>query len=154
MSHLKCFELDGKTIIVTGAGRGIGRTIALDAVGSGARVAVGSRTMSELESLQSEIEASGGQCFIHPLDVTDVGSIRLFFAAVESHYGDVDVLVNNAGYNKLARIVDYDEELYDLIVDANLKNVFFCSQSMARQMIARGVKGSIINISSPCNAGY
>ncbi|MDA0336149.1 MAG: SDR family NAD(P)-dependent oxidoreductase [bacterium] len=148
MSHLKCFELDGKTVIVTGAGRGIGRTIALDAAHSGARVAVGSRTLTELKTLQQEIESCGGACFIHPLDVTDVASIRAFFAAVEGHYGDVDVLVNNAGYNKLGRIVDYEEELYDLIVDANLKSVFFCSQSMARQMIARGVRGSIINISS------
>lgn len=148
MAHLQCFELDGKTVIVTGAGRGIGRTIALDAVRSGARVAVGSRTVSELETLQTQIEGSGGECFIHPLDVTDVASIRTFFDAVEAYYGDVDVLVNNAGYNKLAPILDYEEELYDLIVDANLKNVFFCSQSMAKQMIARGVKGSIVNISS------
>jgi|TARA_B100000809_G_scaffold266465_1_gene329319 2-deoxy-D-gluconate 3-dehydrogenase len=145
---LTCFELVGQTVIVTGAGRGIGRTIALDVIHSGARVAVGSRTTTELESLKIEIEGMGGECFIHPLDVTDVASIRTFFTAVESHYGDVHVLVNNAGYNKLGRIVDYDEELYDQIVDANLKNVFFCSQSMARQMIARGVRGNIVNISS------
>ena len=148
MAHLRCFELDGKTVIVTGAGRGIGRTIALDAVRSGARVAVGSRTLADLKALQAEVEQSGGECFVHPLDVTEVASIRRFFGAVEAHYGDVEVLVNNAGYNKLARILDYEEELYDLIVDANLKNVFFCSQTMARQMIARGVKGSIVNISS------
>ena len=148
MSHLTCFELVGQTVIVTGAGRGIGSTIALDVIHSGARVAVGSRTTTELESLKIEIEGMGGECFIHPLDVTDVASIRTFFTAVESHYGDVHVLVNNAGYNKLGRIVDYDEELYDQIVDANLKNVFFCSQSMARQMIARGVRGNIVNISS------
>jgi len=79
LAHLQCFELDGKTVIVTGAGRGIGRTIALDAVRSGARVAVGSRTVSELETLQTQIEGSGGECFIHPLDVTDVASIRTFF---------------------------------------------------------------------------
>jgi len=145
LSHLTCFELVGQTVIVTGAGRG---TIALDVIHSGARVAVGSRTTTELESLKIEIEGMGGECFIHPLDVTDVASIRTFFTAVESHYGDVHVLVNNAGYNKLGRIVDYDEELYDQIVDANLKNVFFCSQSMARQMIARGVRGNIVNISS------
>lgn len=148
MPHLKCFELPGRTVIITGAGRGIGRRIALDAVASGARIAVGSRTVSELETLKAEVEQLGGECFVHALDVTDVASIRAFFAAVEAHYGDVHVLVNNAGYNKLARIVDYDEALYDLIVDANLKNVFFCSQAMAKQMIARKVRGSIINISS------
>ena len=153
MAHLRCFELDAKTVIVTGAGRGIGRTIALDAVRSGARVAVGSRPLADLEALQAEVEQSGGECFVPPLDVTEVASIRRFFGAVEAHYGDVEVLVNNAGYNKLARILDYEEELYDLIVDANLKNVFFCSQTMARQMIARGVKGSIVNISSQAGGG-
>ncbi|MFT4688643.1 MAG: 2-deoxy-D-gluconate 3-dehydrogenase [Limisphaerales bacterium] len=64
------------------------------------------------------------------------------------HYGRVDVLVNNAGYNKLAKIIDYTEEQYDLIVDSNLKNVFFCSQIIARQMISQGDGGSIVNISS------
>lgn len=148
MSHLKCFELQGKTVIVTGAGRGIGRTIALDAVRSGARIAVGSRTPAELETLKCEVEGMGGECFIHLLDVTDVASIRTFFDAAEAHFGDIDVLINNAGYNKLGLIVDCDEELYDLIVDTNLKNVFFCSQSVAKKMIARGVRGSIVNISS------
>jgi 2-deoxy-D-gluconate 3-dehydrogenase len=69
-------------------------------------------------------------------------------AAVVAHFGRIDVLVNNAGYNKVGKILDYDEELYDLIVDANLKNVFFCSQIAARQMIAQGEGGNIINISS------
>ena len=69
-------------------------------------------------------------------------------AAVVAHFGRIDVLVNNAGYNKVGKILDYDEELYDLIVDANLKNVFFCSQIAARQMIAQGGGGNIINISS------
>ena len=64
------------------------------------------------------------------------------------HYGQIDVLVNNAGYNQQRDILDYDEELYDLIVDSNLKNVFFCSQSAARQMISQGGGGAIINISS------
>jgi 2-deoxy-D-gluconate 3-dehydrogenase len=69
-------------------------------------------------------------------------------AAVVAHFGRIDVLVNNAGYNKVGKILDYDEELYDLIVDANLKNVFFCSQIAARQMIAQGKGGNIVNISS------
>lgn len=148
MPALNRFSLDGKTVVVTGAGRGLGRVMALEAAESGARIAVGSRTLDELVTLRAEIEAAGGTCFIHSLDVTSVDSIRTFFAAVEAEVGNIDVLVNNAGYNKLAKIVDYDEELYDLIVDANLKNVFFCSQVVAKQMIARGIRGSIINISS------
>ena len=148
MAPLKSFDLDGRVVAVTGAGRGIGRTIALDAVRSGARVAIGSRTVSELESLQESIEAMGGECFAHFLDVTDVASIEAFFEGVDAHYQGLHVLVNNAGYNKLGKILDYDEDLYDLIVDANLKSVFFCSQAAAKRMIARGVRGSIVNISS------
>ena len=148
MPALARFGLEDKIVIVTGAGRGIGRTIALECFQSGAKLAVGSRTTGELETLAAEIGAAGGLCFYHPLDVTDVDSIQAFMDAVVSHYGRMDVLVNNAGYNKVGKILDYDEELYDLIVDANLKNVFFCSQIAARQMIAQGGGGNIINISS------
>ena len=104
--------------------------------------------MKELETLAPEIEKTGRNCFYHRLDVVDVASIQAFFDAVVEEFGRLDVLVNNAGYNKLGKILDYDEELYDQIVDANLKNVFFCSQIAARKMIAAGKGGSIVNISS------
>ena len=148
MPALERFSLDGKIVVVTGAGRGLGRTMAIEAVASGARLAVGSRTVSELETLRDEIEAGGGECFVHELDVTDVTSIQTFFDAVDEHVGTLDVLVNNAGYNKLGKMLDYDEELYDLIVDANLKNVFFCSQAAAKKMIKGGTKGCIVTVSS------
>lgn len=134
--------------MVTGAGRGIGRTIAEDAHKSGAKLAIGSRSVNELESLAAEIKADGGACFTHVLDVMDVDSIQAFIAAVVAHYGRIDVLINNAGYNEQKPILDYDEKTYDLIVDSNLKNVFFCGQVVARQMIAQGDGGCIINISS------
>lgn len=148
MPQLPSFGLQDKIVVVTGAGRGIGRTIALDAVRSGASVAVGSRTTDELETLKQEIEAMGGACFVQRLDVVDLDSIQAFVDATVSHYGRIDVLVNNAGYNKLAPALDYDEELFDTIIDANLKNVFFCSQRAARAMIESGTRGCIINISS------
>jgi len=148
MGHLGCFELNDKVVVVTGAGRGIGRQIAIDAAASGARLAIGSRTTSELESLATEIGASGSECFSYRLDVVDVESIERFVEQVISHYSRIDVLVNNAGYNKLAAALDYDEALFDQIVDTNLKNVFFCSQSVAKRMIAQGSGGNIVNISS------
>lgn len=148
MASLPQFGLDGQVFIVTGAGRGIGRVIAQDAFRSGAKLAVGSRTTSELETLAKEIEGAGGECFFHPLDVADVQSIETFMQAVISHYGRIDVLVNNAGYNNQAKLVDYSEEEYDNIMDTNLKSVFFCSQVATRQMIAQGDGGAIINISS------
>ncbi|MGR8948384.1 MAG: SDR family NAD(P)-dependent oxidoreductase [Gammaproteobacteria bacterium] len=148
MSALARFGLEGKVVIVTGAGRGIGRVIAREAFESGAKIAIGSRSTDELATLTQEIEAAGGQCMHHKLDVVDVSSIQAFMDAVIAHYGRIDVLVNNAGYNKLKPIIDYDEELYDQIVDANLKNVFFCCQIAARQMIHQGDGGAIVNITS------
>ena len=148
MTSLPRFSLENKVVIVTGAGRGIGRTIALDAFRAGARVAVGSRTVSELKSLGEEITQAGGECFSHFLNVTDLRSIDAFLGAVVATYGGIDVLVNNAGFNKQQAVIDYDEELYDQIVDVNLKSVFFCSQRVAKQMITQGEGGAMVNISS------
>ncbi|MBT5902346.1 MAG: SDR family NAD(P)-dependent oxidoreductase, partial [Opitutaceae bacterium] len=135
MSSLPCFSLSDQIVVVTGAGRGIGRTIAWDAHKSGAKVAAGSRSMDELETLAAEIRADGGTCFTHVLDVMEVDSIRAFIAGVVDHYGRIDTLINNAGFNQQQPILDYDETLYDKIVDSNLKNVFFCGQIAAHQMI-------------------
>ncbi len=148
MPPLSRFALQDKVVVVTGAGRGIGRVIAREAFESGARVAVGSRSVGELESLSQEIKARGGECFHHVLDVSDTRSIARFMAAVVAHYGRVDVLINNAGYNKAGSLLECDEALYHQIVDANLKSVMFCSQAAARQMIAQGGGGAIVNISS------
>jgi NAD(P)-dependent dehydrogenase (short-subunit alcohol dehydrogenase family) len=147
MPSLARFALEDQVVVVTGAGRGIGRVIATEAAQSGGKIAIGSRSTDELESLAVELVANGSECMYHVLDVSKVASIQTYMDAVIAHYGRIDVLINNAGYNKLAKILDYDEETYDRIVDANLKNVFFCCQIVARQMIKQG-GGSIVNISS------
>ncbi|MDA0823676.1 MAG: SDR family NAD(P)-dependent oxidoreductase [Proteobacteria bacterium] len=147
MPSLARFALEDQVVVVTGAGRGIGRVIAIEAAQSGAKIAIGSRSTDELASLAEQLTANGSECMYHVLDVSKVASIQTYMDAVVAHYGRIDVLINNAGYNKLAKILDYDEETYDRIVDANLKNVFFCCQIVARQMIKQG-GGSIVNISS------
>jgi NAD(P)-dependent dehydrogenase (short-subunit alcohol dehydrogenase family) len=148
MPSLARFALDNQVVVVTGAGRGIGRVIATEAVESGEKIAVGSLTTTELANLAAEVTASGGECWYSALDVEDVASSQSFMDAVIAHYGRIDVLINNAGYNKFAKILDNDEKTYDKIINANLKNVFFCSQIAARQMIKQGDGGSIVNISS------
>ena len=113
MAPLARFGLEDKVVIVTGAGRGLGRVMAVECFESGAKIAIGSRTIGELQTLAAEIEAEGGECFYHPLDVTDVGSIQAFMDAVVGHYGRIDVLVNNAGYNKLGKIEKHDFQKKD-----------------------------------------
>lgn len=148
MPPLTRFGLEGKIVIVTGAGRGIGRVIAEEAFQSGATIAVGSRTTAELDTLAADITQRGGICFAHELDVCSVPSIERFMQAVIARLGRIDVLVNNAGYNRIGSLLDCDEARYHEIVDANLKSVMFCSQVAARQMIRQGQGGVIVNISS------
>jgi NAD(P)-dependent dehydrogenase (short-subunit alcohol dehydrogenase family) len=148
MGALDRFGLDGKVVMVTGAGRGIGRVIALDASRSGARLAIGSRTSGELEAVAGEISESGGECFHQGVDVTQVESIERFVDAVIDRYGRIDVLINNAGWNRHGPLLEATEEDFGRILDANLKSVFFCSRIVARRMIARGEGGAIVNLSS------
>lgn len=148
MPVLPSFALSNQVVIVTGAGRGIGRQIALDAARSGARLAVGSRSVRELQSLALEVEAIGAECFYHPLDVVSVDSIQLFLVRTLERFGRVNALVNNAGFNKQLSLLEYDEALYHQILNTNLKSVFFCSQAVAKQFIAQGTGGCVVNIAS------
>jgi NAD(P)-dependent dehydrogenase (short-subunit alcohol dehydrogenase family) len=142
------FDLSGKVIVVTGAGRGIGKSIALCAAQMGAEQALGSRTVPELEETAREIRSAGGprvECF--PLDVTQMDAIHTFVEQVLAAFGRIDVLVNNAGTNRIKPAMEVTEEDWDTILDTNLKGLFFLTQAVARGMIERR-QGKIINIAS------
>jgi 2-deoxy-D-gluconate 3-dehydrogenase len=141
------FDLTGKVAIVTGASRGIGRTLALGLGNAGADVVVASRTIAELESLAEELRAMGRRALIQPADVSKVSDIQELSDATMSEFGHIDILVNNAGTHVDEAALDVTEEHWDLVIDTNLKGVFFCSQIIGRVMVEQR-KGKIINVSS------
>ncbi|HMO56972.1 MAG TPA: glucose 1-dehydrogenase [Roseiflexaceae bacterium] len=143
------FDLSGKVVVVTGAGRGIGRSIAEACAYHGADLALGSRTVAESEAVAADIRNRyGRRTAAWPLDVGKLTSINTFVDQVQAAFGRIDVLVNNAGINIQHPALDYTEAEYDQIVDVNLKGVFFLSTAAARSMIEHGSGGSIITITS------
>lgn len=150
MSEDPSFDLNGRVVLVTGAGRGIGRAVAIAVHRAGARVVAGSRTRSQLESLADEIAADGGECLPVEVDVENVASMQAFVDAAVDHFGRIDGLVNNAGDNIGRPALDFTEDEFDHLVDVNYKSVFFLSQIFARAVASNepGGAAAIVNISS------
>jgi NAD(P)-dependent dehydrogenase (short-subunit alcohol dehydrogenase family) len=137
------FRLDGKTALVTGAGRGIGRAVALALAAAGAELVLVSRTLSELDTVAREIVSGGGQARTLPFDVTDAAVMRDAFAGLDA----LDILVNNAGLNRPQPFLDVDEDTLDRLLALNVRAAFLVAQASARRMVAQG-EGVIINMSS------
>ncbi|MER9296579.1 3-oxoacyl-ACP reductase FabG [Mesorhizobium sp. M0621] len=148
MRNASLFDLSGRKALVTGASRGIGRSIAEALSAAGADVAVTARSLASLEETTAAIRAAGGVAHAIALDVTDVGRCRAATAEAARLLGGLDILVNNAGMEEVRPSLDVDEALWDRIVDTNLKGAFFCAQAAARQMRDAGRSGAIINLCS------
>ena len=142
------FSLTDKVVLVTGAGKGIGKEIALACAAAGADIVAGSRTVSEVEQVAEEVRKTGRRAAAWQLDVAEVSSVEEFVRKTLDAFGKIDVLVNNAGVNKVQPALDVTEEDFDYIVDVNFKGTFFMSQIAAKSMIEGGIQGRIINISS------
>jgi gluconate 5-dehydrogenase len=154
MNPVAQFDLTGRIALVTGASRGLGRGFALTLAAAGADVAVTSRTLDSLRATVVEIEKLGRRCKPVELDVRAPESIRAAVAAVETHFGRIDVLVNNAGCNIRKPALDVTWDDWNTILDTNLRGPFFVAQAVARGMVTRGA-GRIINIGSVTSvAGY
>jgi 2-deoxy-D-gluconate 3-dehydrogenase len=148
------FDLSGKTALVTGAGRGLGRASALLLARAGANVAAASRSTDELESLADEVRALGREASVHDLDIRSVDAIRATVDAVIARHGQIDILVNNAGTNVQQEVLDVTEEAWDTVMGTNLRGAFFCAQTVGRHMVERG-SGKIINMCSTfANLGF
>lgn len=142
------FDLTDKVMIVTGAGKGIGKAIAETAARFGADVALGSRTVAECEETADRCRALGRQAMAAHLDVAQVDSIQAFVAQTAERFGRIDSLVNNAGYNVPKPALDYTEAEFDQIADINFKGAYFMSTACAQVMMERQCAGSVITISS------
>jgi NAD(P)-dependent dehydrogenase (short-subunit alcohol dehydrogenase family) len=145
------FDLDGRTALVTGAARGLGRSIALAMANAGADVALGLRVPGTADDLVAEITAMGRRAVAVDMDVRSLPQIRAAIDMVVDGFGRLDILVNNAGLGPANPAELVTEEDYDLTLDVNVKGLFFASQAAGRVMIAQG-GGTIVNLSS--QAGF
>jgi 3-oxoacyl-[acyl-carrier protein] reductase len=139
----------GRVALVTGAGRGIGAAVSRALAHAGARVALVSRTESDLQALAAELDATGGNVAVLPGDVADEAAVERVFDGAEAQLGPLDILVNNAGIptRRPIEVADYPTDDFDRIVGVNLRGAFLCARSALRRMRARQA-GTIINIGS------
>ena len=141
------FELTQKVAVVTGAGRGIGKAIALALAKQGAAVAVTGTALEDCQSVVQEIAATGGVADGFKMDVTDRAEVERVFNEIVSRFGRVDILVNNAGVYTPKSALELTEEDWDHTLAVNLKGQFLCAQRAAKEMIKQKY-GRIINIAS------
>jgi len=145
------FDLEGRTALVTGAARGLGRAISLAMARAGADVALGLRDPESASDLAAEIEGMGRRALRVAMDVRELAQIQTAVDSVRADFGRLDILVNNAGLgpaNPAERVTEAD---FDLTMEVNVKGVFFASQACGRLMIEQGF-GRIVSLSS--QAGF
>lgn len=159
-SGLRIFDLTGKVALVTGGGRGLGRTFAEALASAGADLVLVGRTKTDLESAAKEVAAQGRSAYPITADVTVPEQVDAMVAAALEHFGHIDILVNNAGMNVRKPVLDYGIEDWDQVLGLNLRGYFLVARAVGRHMVARRF-GRVINITSilaaiglPNQAGY
>jgi NAD(P)-dependent dehydrogenase (short-subunit alcohol dehydrogenase family) len=144
-SHL--FDLSGRTALVTGASKGLGRAMAVGLARAGCALALCARDRGGLAATAEAARALGVRAEAFPMDVLDRESIRRAVDAAVATFGGLDVLLNNAGVNVRKPVLELSEAEWDLVVDTNLKGYFLVAQAVAPHLIARGY-GKVVNVSS------
>ena len=142
------FRLDGNVALVTGGGRGIGKTIAEAYLESGARVVITGRRVEYLDATVSEFQERGFDCTAIVADVSTLEGVEESVARALQRHGAIDILVNNAGQTWGQATVEMPLARWQQVIDVNLTGLFLMSQRVGRHMIERGQGGRIINISS------
>ena len=140
-------KLKDKVAIVTGAGRGIGRAVALALAREGADVVLAAKTASQITAVAEEVQALGRQALAAPTDVAQKAQVEAMVSQAWDRFGRVDILVNNAGVAIHNPFPSIREEDWDLNMAVNLKGVFLCTQAVFSRMCAQG-HGHIVNVAS------
>jgi len=140
-------RLENKVCVITGAANGIGFATAQKFSNEGALAMICDMNQEQVDAAVKKIMDAGGRAEGYVLNVTDRASIDLVVAALMARHGRIDVLINNAGITKDARLVNMTEQQFDAVVDVNLKGVFNCTQAVVPHMLKAG-KGSIVSASS------
>jgi len=140
------FSLAGKTAVVTGANTGLGQGICVALAGAGANVVGVARR--EMEETRSLVEKTGAAFYPILADLLTTEPVGRIIDEAKAHFGSVDILVNNAGIIRRQDAIDFSESDWDDVLNTNLKTLYFLSQAAAKQFIAQGNGGKIINIAS------
>jgi 2-dehydro-3-deoxy-D-gluconate 5-dehydrogenase len=147
---LDSFKLDGKVAIITGAGRGLGRAMALRFANCGADVVAASRTVLQLEETAAEVRKIGRKCLVTPTDVSRSDQVNAMVAAAVKEFGRIDILINNAGAGEDSfgkRIEEISDDEWHRGIDNNLTSQFFCARAALPHMV-KANRGKIINVAS------
>jgi NAD(P)-dependent dehydrogenase (short-subunit alcohol dehydrogenase family) len=128
--NMDLFDLTGKVALVTGSTKGLGETSAKALAKAGADVAVCGRNPTDLKRVSTEIQAMGRKSTGFELDVLSKEKVKKGIEEVLSHFGHIDILVNNAGTNYRVPVLEYPEEMWDLIINTNLKGYFLVAQAV------------------------
>ncbi|OCX58138.1 gluconate 5-dehydrogenase [Thioclava sp. SK-1] len=144
---MKLFDLTGRTALITGSSRGLGRAMAEGLAGCGARVILNGTNAARLDSAVAEMTAAGYQALSAAFDVTDETAIRAAFEQFDADGIEVDILVNNAGIQFRKPMLELDTADWQRVIDVNLTSAFVIGREAAKRMATRG-RGKVINIGS------
>jgi 3-oxoacyl-[acyl-carrier protein] reductase len=140
-------SLKGKIALVTGAGKGIGRAIAIALANEGVNVGLIARTEKDLKAVAAELSAIGVQSAIAIADISDMNAVNHAVASIESKLGNIDILINNAGFGTFGKFMELSPEVWENHIRVNLFGVYYTTRAVLPQMIERKL-GDIVNVSS------